>query len=256
MKRRLSKRGLMRIDDRERVKSEYATEDRFLARRLVSWAELDGPNVEDEAIAAVREVSPRRVLDAGCGTGELARRLELELGSGLVALDLSPRMVELARARGLDARVGDLQALSCDDASFDCVLANRVLYHLPDLVGGLAEIARVLRPGGRLVAITYSGEHLLELWSLLGVESPIASTTFTSENGEAALQGHFVRIERRDVSGRARFPAQAAIRGYLAAYERLTDAAWVARLPDVPTPFVATYRHSVFVAAKAEQNAR
>jgi SAM-dependent methyltransferase len=241
----------MQLNDLERVKREYATEDRFLARRLGSWAELDGPNVEDEAVAVVREGYPRRVLDAGCGPGEFAQRLKRELDLEVVALDLSPRMVELASARGLDARVGDLQALPFDDAAFDCVVANRVLYHVPDLDRGLAEIARVLRPGGRLVAITYGGEHLDELWALLGEEPPTASSTFTSENGTAALRRHFAHVERRDVSGRARFADQAAMRGFLLAYERLMDTDWAARLPDVATPFVATYRHNVFVAVKA-----
>ena len=241
----------MRLDDLERVKREYATEDRFLARRLVSWAELDGPNVEDVAIAAVQECYPQRVLDGGCGTGEFTQRLGRELGLELTALDLSPRMVGLTRDRGLDTCLGDLQALPFADTSFDCVVANRVLYHLPDLDRGLTDIARVLRPGGRLVAITYSREHLQELWTLLREESPSASATFTSENGSATLQRHFVSIERRDVSGRAHFPDRAAIWGYLEAYGRLLDTDWAARLPDVPTPFVATYRHSVFVARKA-----
>jgi SAM-dependent methyltransferase len=238
-------------NDPETVAREYATEDRFLARRLASWAGLEGPNVEDEAIAAVREDEPRRVLDAGCGPGEFAQRLQSELGLELVALDLSPRMVELARARGVDARDGDIQALPFGDAEFDCVVASRVLYHLLDLGRGIAEIARVLRPAGRLVAITYGGEHLQELWSLLGEEPPIAPSTFTAENGMAALRGSFEHIERRDVSGRAVFPDRGAIRGYLESYERLVEADWAARLPDVPTPFVATYRHSLFVAVKA-----
>lgn len=240
----------MRLDDLETVKREYATEDRFLARRLASWAELDGPNVEDATVAAVGEGSPRRVLDAGCGPGEFAQRLKLELGLAPVTVDLSPRMVELAQARGLDGCVGDLAALTFRDGEFDCVVANRVLYHVPDLDRGLAEIARVLRPAGRLVAITYGGDHLRELWSLLG-EEPMASSTFASENGTAALRRHFARIERRDAGGRALFPDQAAIRGYLAAYRRLWDSNLAVQLPDIPTPFVASYRHSVFLAGRA-----
>ena len=62
-------------------------------------------------------------------------------------VDVSPRMVELARARGVDARVGDVQELPFDDGSFDCAVAAWMLFHVPDLDRGLAELARVLRPG-------------------------------------------------------------------------------------------------------------
>jgi SAM-dependent methyltransferase len=122
--RRVSKRGL-RLADPRAVEREYASEDTFLARRLAAWARLDGPVVEDEVMAAVRAKAPGHVLDGGCGTGDFTERVACELEVELVALDLSPRMVELTQARGIDARVGDLQALPFPAASFDCVIANR-----------------------------------------------------------------------------------------------------------------------------------
>src|SRR5688572_6217840 len=122
-----------RVNDTTIVRREYATEDSFLARRLAQWAELRGPLMEDAAITALAEASPARVLDAGCGTGDFTDRVQRELGVDLVALDFSHRMAELARGRGLAAVRGDIQTLPFPDVTFDCVLANRVLYHLPDL---------------------------------------------------------------------------------------------------------------------------
>jgi ubiquinone/menaquinone biosynthesis C-methylase UbiE len=62
----------------------------------------------------------------GCGRGELAERIALEVGAEVVAVDQSERMVELARER-VDARVGDVQELAFDDGSFDCAVAAWML---------------------------------------------------------------------------------------------------------------------------------
>ncbi len=236
------------MNDPATVLREYATEDRFLARRLTAWAELHGPLVEDATVDAVAEGGPARVLDVGCGTGDFSERLQRQLAVDVVALDLSPRMVALTRARGLNAMQGAVQALPIANEEFGCVLANRVLYHVPDLDEGLAEIARVLRPGGRLVAITYSDDHLRELWDALG-ESLLPST-FSAENGADSLRKVFGLVERRDFTGSARFPTTTSIREFLAALGEFSPADLGAKLGDVQAPFTATYRHSVFVAHK------
>lgn len=245
----LTEQQLSRANDPGTVRREYATEDRFLARRLTTWAELQGPLVEDATVDAVAEGGPARVLDAGCGTGDLSERLQQLLAVDLVALDLSPRMVELAHARGLKAMRGDIEALPFADEEFDCVLANRILYHVPNLDKGLAEIARMLRPGGTLVAVTYGTEHLRELWDLVG-QHPLASSPFSAENGTGALRKHFGPVERRDFTGNARFPSRSSILGFLAAYGEFSDVDLGTQLGDVHTPFNASYRHSVFVAHK------
>ena len=88
------------------------------------------------------------------GMGELAERVQKELGAQVVAVDISPRMVELTRARGIDVHLADVQSLPFADGEFDCVAANWVLYHVPDLDRGLSELERVIGRGGRLIAAT------------------------------------------------------------------------------------------------------
>ena len=237
-----------RLNDPDLVAREYESEERFLDRRLDRWCDFgDGADPRDVAIEALREVSPRRVFEAGPGPGEFAERVAHELGADVTAVDVSPRMVELTRARGVAAHVGTVEELPFPDGSFDCAVANWMLYHVADLDRGLAEIARVLRPGGRLVAIGNSREHMRELWALVEGEDEAA---FCAENGAELLAPHFERIERRDARWTAVFPTREALRGYLAAYEVLEGPELAARADELPAPFQVTGFNVVFVADK------
>jgi SAM-dependent methyltransferase len=186
------------LADPRLVRDEYETEVGLVARASI-YQGLAGPDARELAFAAVVECGPARVLEVGCGLGELAERVACELAADVVAVDLSSRMVELARARGVDARVGDVQELALPDASFDCVTANWMLYHVPDLDRGLSELARVLVPGGRLVAATNSLRHLEELWTLVGRDKSDEARHFMAEDGAERLARHFAHVERRDV---------------------------------------------------------
>ncbi|MDQ6730203.1 MAG: class I SAM-dependent methyltransferase [Actinomycetota bacterium] len=73
------------------------------------------------------------MLEVGCGPGTLAKRVREDQGISLCAIDLSERMVDLAHDLGVSARVGDVQAMPFADATFDCVIAAWMLYHVPDL---------------------------------------------------------------------------------------------------------------------------
>ena len=190
------------LRDPTHVREQYASETN-LASRASLYQETTGRSAGDIALEAVAEVAPKRVLEVGCGTAWFAARVQRELGADVVAIDQSTRMVELARAAGVDARVGDVQELPFADGEFDCVAANWMLYHVPDLDRGLAEIARVLRTGGRLVAVTVGTDHLLELWELVGVRDLRLARDigFSAENGAEALNRYFDRVETRDASG-------------------------------------------------------
>jgi SAM-dependent methyltransferase len=188
----------VKIDDPVAVARQYATESNLEARRSL-YANAEGPDPRDVAFKAVAEVAPARVLEVGGGPGELAARIGTEVGCEVVMLDVSPRMVELAQARGVDARVGDVQELPFEDGEFDCTVAAWMLFHLPDLDRGLAELARVTRPAGRLVAVTNGERHLGELRAIAG--NAAWERTFTRENGAESIGRHFAGVERRDADG-------------------------------------------------------
>jgi SAM-dependent methyltransferase len=237
----------MRLDDPELVRREYATEAGLRARWSV-YEGAAGPDPWDIAFEAVAACEPSRVLEVGCGWGELAARVAHEVGADVVAVDSSQRMVELARERGVDANVGDVQDLPFEEASFDCVAANWMLYHVPNLDRGLAEIARVLRPDGRLVAATNGLQHLGEMWALVGRDRTQEPTRFFAETGEEALRPYFADIERIDATRPVTFRDAAAVReriGSSVAHRHLAE-----RVTDFDGPFEATAVQVVFVARR------
>jgi len=146
-----------------------------------------------------------RVLEVGCGVGELWRENAERIPAGwhVTLTDRSPGMVEAARAAApkAQAQVADVHELPFEDASFDVAIANHVLYHVADRPRALAELARVLRPGGRLYAATVGRGHLREIRELLARVSPAPWTRsaerFGLETGPPQLEAFFedVRLE-------------------------------------------------------------
>jgi SAM-dependent methyltransferase len=227
-----------RMDDPDVVAREYASLDRLASRRLDRTGWLRGFEPVATMLAAVAEVHPQRVLDVGSGTGDLAA---LVAAPEVVCVDLSPAAVEAARSRGLDAQVADVQALPFADGEFDVVLGNWMLYHVPDLDRGLAEIARVLRPGGRFAGCYNRDGHLDELWSL--VHPPFGR----GEEYREPLERFFARVERRDTSGAVTWLEREDLQAYLDTYVELVGPLTA---PAKPYPFVATRRNCVWVAER------
>jgi SAM-dependent methyltransferase len=233
----------VKIDDPVAVARQYATEANLEARRAL-YAVTDGPDPREVLFEAVREVTPRSVLEVGGGPGELAARIQDELGAAVVMLDISERMVELARERGVDAGVGDVQKLPYESGAFDCAVAAWMLFHVPDLDRALAELARVLRPGGRLVAVTNAEHHLRELRAVAG--NAAWDRTFTRENGGKALGRHFRSVERRDADGWITIEDAAMVEGFVASL----DADDPVEITPYELPLRSRRATSVFVATK------
>lgn len=115
--------------------------------------------VKERMIARLGLGPGQRVLDVGCGTGDDVRRLAgLVAPSGrAVGVDLSLAMVNEARQRAVASDLpvefhqGDITHLDFPDSSFDAARGERVLLHAPEAAAAVAELARVTRPGGRVV---------------------------------------------------------------------------------------------------------
>lgn len=164
--------------------------DQFMGR----YSTLLSPQLAD--LAGIER--GQRALDVGCGPGaltaELVRRLDAD---HVAAVDPSKPFVEAARARhpGVDVREASAEALPFEDGEFDATLAQLVVHFMTEPVGGIAEMARVTKPGGTVVAC---------VWDHAGGKGPlglfweVAREVGTGVVDESALpgarNGHLVEL--------------------------------------------------------------
>lgn len=133
--------------------------------------------IDDLEIDILRRYAIQRdVLECGCGTGLILEKMGMFARSAK-GIDLSPRMLDRARERGLDVTEGSVTALPFPDASFDVTCSFKVLAHVPDLGGALREMARVTRPGGVILAELYNPYSLRGLAKRLGPAGRISDKT-------------------------------------------------------------------------------
>jgi ArsR family transcriptional regulator len=133
--------------------------------------ELFGPASHLQALPALFDEA-WTIGDLGCGTGALAAAIA-PFVSKVIAVDRSGEMLQTARRRMRDVphvevRRGDLEALPIDDSALDVATLVLVLHHLPDPAAALAEAARVLRPGGRLLIVDMLPHDREEYRQLMG----------------------------------------------------------------------------------------
>lgn len=148
------------------------------------------------------------VLELGCGTGALwtgeRELIEGTLGS-LTLSDFSEGMLDEARRALADMpktnlRVIDAMSIPFPDASFDVVIANMMLYHVPDKRRAIAETARVLRRGGAFYCATYGEGNLADIAPELMkglIDIPAPSHDFTLDNGAELLSRSYGSVETR-----------------------------------------------------------
>jgi SAM-dependent methyltransferase len=199
------------VTEREKIEEQYATNanlrarialhDRY-SRTPVSYPRwiFDGYAFGDDA----------DVLEVGCGDGNIWRENldRIPPGWRLTLTDLSAGMVDAARAALGDRAeyaVADVQSLPFPDTSFDAVIANHMLFHVEDRSRALAELVRVLRPGGAFRATTIGLDHIRELRELVPPppDSQWARTRerFTIEQVPEELGPFFVDVEVELVPG-------------------------------------------------------
>ncbi len=136
----------------------------------------------------------KRILDAGCGKGRFARILrESDRTAEIWGLDISPEMLKFA-AVGIRKAAGTITALPFPSDTFDCVYATESLEHAVEIEKAVAELCRVLKPGGRLVIIDKNIEHFGKL------DTPAWEKWFDRKELEALLRRDCGNVASRFIS--------------------------------------------------------
>jgi len=148
--------------------------------------------IREKLVELAAPAPGENVLDVGCGTGTLAIAIRPRVGTGEVhGIDASPEMIEVAKEKlakgdsGVDFRVALIEAIPFPDASFDLVTSSLMLHHLPDdlKAKGLLEIRRVLKSGGRFMAVDFAAHshspvgHVLAIFGHSRGESMVLKLT-------------------------------------------------------------------------------
>ena len=160
-----------------------------------------------------------RVLELGTGPANfwVKNRERIPEGWHITLTDLSPGMLEEARkatepvAAAFAFQTADAQNIPFENDTFDVVIANHMLYHVPDELKALAEIRRVLKPGGRLYAATNGREHMRELETFIaeqfadfgGSFMALDPQAFQLENGAEKLARYFATVDLHVVANNA-----------------------------------------------------
>ena len=199
------------FNDNQEMQKQYATAQNLNTRAslhaLFSTNKLGWNNWVFEQYCLRPYLS---VLELGCGSaGMWAGRAGELRGVRLLLSDFSQGMLQTARENtrglpGISYECIDAQDIPHPEASFDIVIANHMLYHVPDIDKALGEFLRALKPGGTLYATTLGNANMKELYDMLRrfyPESDRARQSFTAafrlENGAAQLHRHFAHVELR-----------------------------------------------------------
>jgi SAM-dependent methyltransferase len=204
----------------------YATPDKLDIRRAL-YRHADSPS--EASNGRVRSVidlhGDERIVDVGSGNGrDIGNLRDTGHVGQIIAVDLSDGMLRAIDA-ACDKVVGDAAALPLGDNIADVTLAMSMLYHVPDIRAAVAELRRVLRPGGTLLAATSSANdtpEITEVWSralskVAGYEIDFrrqSAVRFTQENGAETLGQSFSAIDVTSWRTTLNVPTAREIRDY------------------------------------------
>ncbi len=196
------------LNSRSAVEKQYASSAKLQTRISIHEKYSTNKQGFGRWIAAHYRFPERAsVLELGCGTGSmwLGQEALADSCSRLILSDYSEGMIQTAREtlrgyKGIEYQVIDIQDIPFPDRSFDAVIANMMLYHVPDLHRGLSEVRRVLKPGGTFYCATYGEHGIMEyICGLFGVNGAgQANHLFTLQNGAGQLREHFSDVLRDD----------------------------------------------------------
>ena len=167
------------------------------------------------------------ILELGCGSGVLWKETSQRVPAGwtITLSDLSDGMLDstwrnlVITGRSFKFERIDAQSIPYADGTFDAVIANHMLYHVPDRRRALKEVRRVLKDKGILFASTLGKNHMREMWDLLervgSVKRYMVTSAFTLENGKEQVQEFFPHVELSHYSDNLRVTDVSAMMAYI-----------------------------------------
>jgi SAM-dependent methyltransferase len=225
--------------DAEAIRDMYASQDSWRTRKEIHDRYTVPPrDMILWALGCVRWRGDEVVLDVGCGPGRWYQPLKERCPKVIYyGLDFFPRMID-SHPASLTLNIADAQYLPFPDHTFDVVMANHMLFHVPDPERAVREFRRVLKPAGLVLATTNSVHNMPELQALLrravtllappGVTNPRApvqhTDLFSLESGTRILSRYFYAVVRHDLPGNLVFTNAEPIITYIQSTRSLRES--------------------------------
>ena len=194
------------VNNSAAVRSQYGTADKLNIRISIHSKYSTNKQGFGNWITSHYQIREgMSVLELGCGTGDMwvGKDSTIRKCSRFIMSDFSDGMLDKARetlrdCTGIEYRVIDIQEIPFANGSFDIVIANMMLYHVPDLFRGLREVRRVLKKGGLFYCATYGGNGMMEtiadMFSAYHVQKK-TNSNFTLQNGGEKLLCVFENVQ-------------------------------------------------------------
>ncbi len=190
------------LNHKDVVRAQYKNADNLNTRISIHHKYSTNKMGFGNWIVSNYDIRPQsKILELGCGTGDMWKsNLDvINHDSELFLTDFSEGMLATAGAllgqrHNVTYQVVNIENIPFEDNSFDVVIANMMLYHVPDLNRGLAEVKRVIKTGGRFYCATYGENGIIPyIVSLLEEDGVIDDTnkSFTLQNGSDILSNYF-----------------------------------------------------------------
>lgn len=210
------------------VDEQYRTDANLRARVETHQRYTVGPELEPAVDARLSLDGGESLLDVGTGYGDFPARLRAANHNGrLVGLDQQAGMIDHARRRHADITFirGDVEQLPFDDASFDVITSRHMLYHVPDIGRALREMHRVLRVGGRFLAVTNTRDTMAAFWSVIAdaakhdaslqaLNRGSVGLRFADHNAEPFIREAFGNVIVTRLDARLEFPSPEPVERY------------------------------------------
>ncbi len=231
----------MRVYDESELlkRDQYKNVDKLAARiRLHEQFSTSSVNIFQWIFDHLLETASKRasILEIGCGRGDLWKHNFKRIPTGwrIKLTDFSPGMLEDCKQhlgekemKRFEFGTVDAQAIPYPDAQFNIVIANMMLYHVPNRVDAIQEFRRVLRPRGKLFAMTVGDNHLRELLDMVNQVEPtssiVSSARFTLQNGRAQLKKSFSNVKVEPFNDGLYVTELQPLVDYIASFTSLTN---------------------------------
>jgi ubiquinone/menaquinone biosynthesis C-methylase UbiE len=209
-------------------RSQYKTDANLSARQSIYSYQRPRIDLAAQVLDLAAPAPGATVLDVGCGNGmylaELTRR---GTRCRVLGADLSVGMLTAARSRltaatrpAVALAAADASALPLRDGAVGFSLAAHMLYHVPEPADALRELARVTRPGGRVVIVLNGAGHLSQLRAAIaavtGQDQATLGEIVNLDQGESLARPLFAQVTRHDFTAELQIPAREPLAGYIA----------------------------------------